>query len=308
MTTYIIKTLKKTTYELSVIPDETVGELKERLLEEVHIKENPQALKEHLVLICGGKILENNFKMNDYLGKPLVLHVSEKMSKAVEKKTVKEEKKEDTTNTRSPSTTLRTPNTISSVLSSSYSMPAMATSTGQTMALGLMSHQNDFHVANMLSEVFQNEENVVTLLKNTNYYKTLSEEHRTNVIDDLQHNVITKNVQELLNFLLHEYNHHISHGDTHVNIHEDAHDDSQDPFDPSASQFNDPAYNQLIQMLAQAFNINPNMTPPPDQQQQDINTIKGIVGGSFSDQEIQQAYQMCRYNVEGTINLLLGGD
>lgn len=353
MSNYIVKTVKKEEYILPIIDtssfEESVSEFKDRLLKLIQEKGNPNAFKEQLTLISKGKILDNNSKMKDSDPKSMILHINLKIAKALEKK--EEEKKnikntESSQNTNSsttsPSNTIEyTPNvrpvsipfpsgslgnTLSASgsstrpminpFSSGFTPNNLTFGTTDSISLLGIGHQNDAHVANMFVEILNSNENTTNIIKNTEYFKNLTPEQQNDIIEDLENNTITKNIQNIVTFLITKHNNRISSTTTSNSSSETESSSTVSGASRIGLQAIPPNLNSealsFLQALSTIMNgadmgeIDGEEELSEEQIKEDIESIKAVVGGSFTDEEIKGAYMMCNCDVQLTVNYLLG--
>lgn len=374
---YIVKTIKGIEYNISIVPNETVGDFKERILVDVKLKENANAQKEQIIIISRGKILKDEELMSMCDPKSIVLNVLNRVPKVLEKKEKEEIKKSNVeeNNTLTPITTLSStisstsipslnlppttrttteyvPNVRQTVIAgNSYNntprlLPNPFSSNNSQQALGYPSfggvtmmgiaHQNDAHMANILTELFNNKEILTSVVKGMESYKKIPAEQQNSIINDLNDNVIIRNIQNILNYLIQKHNSRSSSnnnqvsssvggiGSTSTNTsttfssrNEESDEDNDEDVDQNALQ------NELLNSLLTSFIMNGgrilggpsggmgelgvnNTRPPPteEEQNEDVANIKSIVGSTVSDEEIKNAYKQCGYDIQMTINYL----
>jgi len=317
MPTCTIKTLKNKTYEYNFEEDskETVGEFKDRIYETLK-SDDEKMEREILRLIKGGKMLPDSDPIINYHG-GFIIAVSTKISAEQSNTTNKTTNK--TTNTTTNTTTNNNQRSSSSGNAPNPSIIPINTNNANVnpftdlfsdnsmtisrIPIKYFQHQNDFHAANALAEVFNDNSQLTNLIRNTNYFRNLSQAEQTNLVDDMENNAMAQNLNDITKFLIEDY----QNFSPIMN---------QEPSTRNTSNNNNPFNNNnnlgLIQFLQTlgASNIIPiglggyNQVSE-EQRTTDINEIKIIVGASFTDSEIERAYAICGNDVNSAINYLL---
>jgi hypothetical protein len=315
-----VKTLKGETHSVPFSADEniTVSVFKDRLIALI----SGQVIKENVNLIYQGKMLKNEDVMPEIpSGGFLVLMISQKKIPQLLTKT-------NTSTSASTSSTPSTQPSTSSTRSSTTTTNRSQSSSGNVSGTGssgsgsgsssgtgayndntfasmfgnsdpistgrapvsYLTSQNDLHVANAYAEIFNDNTQSTNLIRNTNYFKNLSQSDQTQLIDDLENNVMPDNIKNVIKYLIDE---HASYTN-------------------SSPQMNSAAINSIMQLLGALGqgNVIPLgmgglSNTAPEQKQKDIEEIKTILGGQFTDEEIERAYAMCGNDVNAAINYLL---